>query len=82
MDEQNKEAKSNNKIWIWIIVAVIVLLVLFFIFKGGKKEEGGTTTGGAGAENTDIDSLAVGDNPDTGVDDFGTLDVSEEDIFP
>ena len=68
----------NNKILIWIIVIVVVLLILFFVFRGGKKGgEGGTATQPAG-----IDNIDVGENPDTGVDDFGILDVSQEDIFP
>ncbi|MBI2449643.1 hypothetical protein HYV49_05095 [Candidatus Pacearchaeota archaeon] len=79
--KENKQRESgmfNNKILIWVIVAVIIILLLFFIFKGGKNGEETTTT----STTVDIDTLDVGDNPDTGVDDFSELDVSQEDIFP
>lgn len=76
---QSEAGKTNNKMWMWIVIAVIVLLVLFFIFKGAKKGEKIILPGQATA---DINSLDVGDNPDIAVDDFGSIDVSQEDIFP
>ncbi len=81
---KSEAGKSNNKIWIWVIVAVIAILVLFFVFKGAKKGDTGTITppGDGVGGSADINSLDVGENPDTGVDDFSTLDVSQEDIFP
>lgn len=66
----------NNKILIWAIIAIILLLVLIFVFKGiGQNGAGGDKT-----SEGDIESLNVGDNPDLSVDDFDSLQVSQEEI--
>ena len=73
--EEEKKGKGSNK-WIWVIAIIVLLLVLLFAFKGNKQE----TTGGTGTnvpETGDINSLDVGNNPDVGVDDFNSLQVSQ-----
>ncbi len=74
MKEVKSDKKKNNA-WIWLAVAVIaVVLILAFYAtqKAGDKIDKQL--------GEDIDSLDVGDNPDIVVDDFDSLEVSEEDI--
>lgn len=72
--------KGNSRILIWAIIIVIVLVVAFFMFKGGNKE--GTSITDKTAQQDEISSLDVGENPDIGVDDLNSLQVSEEEITP
>jgi len=73
MEEIKNKAGKKRNVWIWIVI-IIILLVLFFAFRGDKGGE----TGGESAD--EITALDVGDNPDLGVDDFNSLEVSQEDI--
>lgn len=74
MEEIKNKAGKKSNTWIWVIVIIIALLILFFAFRGDKGGE----TGGESAD--EITALDVGDNPDLGVDDFDSLQVSQEDI--
>ena len=73
-----KKATGKKDSMIWIIAAVIIiaLVVLFFAFMSFDK--GGD--GGTDSLEEDIDSLDVGDNPDVGVEDFSSLEVSQEEV--
>ncbi len=71
MKETKSVAKKKNT-WIWVIVIIVALLILFFAFRGDKSLEEETSD--------DITALDVGDNPDIGVDDFNSLQVSQEDL--
>ena len=72
--------KGNSRILIWAIIIVIVLVIAFFMLKGGNKEGTGITD--KTPQQDEISSLDVGENPDIGVDDLNSLQVSEEDITP
>lgn len=79
--------KKGNT-WLWVVIIIIVLVVLFFLFRSPSPEKekiGAGTSGekvaGGGAVNTgDIGALDIGENPDVGVDDFNSLQVSSEEI--
>ncbi len=71
----NKPA-MNNKVLIYVIIAIIILLIIFFVFKGINKPIEKQATGKA----SDIDNIDIGANPDIAVDDFDSLQVSQEDI--
>ena len=71
-----KKPAVNNKVLIYVIIAIIILIVAFFAFKGINKTAEKQGVG----KNADINNIDVGDNPDVGVDDFNTLQVSQEEI--
>ncbi len=82
---------KKSKTWIWVILGIIVLVVLFYMIRGGNKGASNTNTERVGGNNlptnnqqgvSDINSLDVGNNPDVGVDDFNSLQTSQEDISP
>ena len=83
MEEDNisTEKKKGNML-VWIIVIIVVLLILFFMFRGGK--EAGTKEQqseiGRQQPGDEISNLDAGDNPDLGVDDLNSLQVSQEEI--
>lgn len=89
MEEVNTISGGNEKksnVWIWVAVVVVVLIILFFMFRGGEeagteKQPGTENQGTTGQQAEDeINSLDVGANPDLGVDDLNSLQVSQEEI--
>lgn len=85
MDEIVTEKKSNA--WLWIVIIVIIaIVVLFFLFKGGEETGGKKDSGKVAGPNgrlpvpDDIEPLDIGENPDVGVDDFSSLEISSEEI--
>jgi len=87
MNAVNGTGKKSN-IWVWAAVIVVVLVILFFMFRGGEEAgaekklpgTGNQGTGGQQQAGDEIDSLDVGANPDLGVDDLNSLQVSQEEI--
>lgn len=83
---KNDGSEKKSNIWIWAAVVVAVLVVLFFMFRGGDEagtgKQPGTGNQGTGGQQAgdEISSLDVGGNPDLGVDDLNSLQVSQEEI--
>ena len=83
--EQSSNTKKSN-VWLWIFIAIIVLIVLFYVFRAPKETKERTSVGEKitppNIEPDDITVFDIDDNPDIGVDDFNSLEVSEEGIIP
>lgn len=86
--EENIISEKKGNAWLWIIIILIIaIVVLFFLFrspspekeKPGSGADGGEGSGG-GAEGDELEALDIGENPDVGVDDFSSLEVSSEEI--
>ena len=74
MAEKKKETKKKSNTWIWIVIAIAVVLILFIALKNYNVNDGEAAD--------DISGLDIGENPDLGVDDINSLQVSQEDIIP
>ena len=77
-EEKKKiNAKKDNRILVIATIVIIALIVLVFVFMGLKSDGDSEIEEGEGEVETLLD---VGDNPDLGVEDFSSLEVSEEEI--
>ncbi len=68
--------KKDNKVLMIAVIVITALVVLFFVFRSFDK----VGDSGIGELEEEIDAIDVGDNPDIGVEDFGSLEVSQEEV--
>ena len=76
----NTNIKKRSWIWMWVVIGVILFVVLFFVFRGSEKTVKGNGEVTPPEKTDDISNLDIGENPDLGVDDFNSLQISQEEI--